>query len=164
MKFNKTTKLLLEKAGWFPGRKISMEELKLPYHDYPQFVVDFLKEYGNLYGVCLEQSYTAVINEFNLEPEMPHDKLIGDNDYPYYSNIIGRKLFPLGGHYPDGHHICCDHIGRVYVIGESLAYRGENLYMGVQNIILGDWQNSLQLDENTGKWWNRDAQYEELSQ
>ncbi|NOQ75549.1 MAG: hypothetical protein GQ574_26300 [Crocinitomix sp.] len=162
MEFTINAKKLLEKAGWFEGRNISKEELKLPYDDYPQFVIDFLREYGNLSGECEKQGYTPVINEFDLEPAMPQNKLMGDNDYPVYSEMLGRKLFPLGGYYPDGYYICCDADGRVYKMGEYCFHVGTNLYVGVENIILLNTLSSLQLDEDSGKWWNMDAEYSEL--
>lgn len=163
MEFNVKTKELLKKAGWKEGRKLDISKLNLPYNDYPDFIKDFLKEYGNLYGDCetIKLPYSESTNKFDTEPAMPNDLLNGDNTFPYYQSIIGKKLFPIGGYYPDGYNICCDADGRVYMIGEYCYYRGKNLYEGIENILLG-WENCFQLDEKTGKWWNDDAEYVEL--
>lgn len=162
MEFSNKAKELLRKAGWKEGRKIAVSDLKLPYSDYPDKVITFLQEFGNLEGDCEKQEYTPVINEFSLFPNVPQKILIGDNEYPYYQSIIGRKLYPLGLYLPDGYYICCDADGRVYMIGEYCYYWGNSLYEGIERILLNNWRNSLQLDEKTSKWWNDYAEYVDL--
>lgn len=161
MNFSREAEALLKKAGWYEDRELSLEELDLSYDDYPEFAVDFLKQYGNLKGECAKQDYTEVINIFYIFPAMDMEDLQGDNDYPYYQSILGKKLYPIGLYIPDGYYFCCDKDGRVYMLGEYCYYRGKNLYEGIENILLG-WANTLQLDEDTGKWWNEDAEYVEL--
>ena len=162
MEFSDAAITLLKKAGWYIGRKLDVEELILPYDDYPQLVIDFLREFGNLEGDCEKQSYTEVVNSFYSFPSMEKEDLTGDNFYPYYSKLIDKKLFPLGGYLPDSYYICCDNDGRVYMIGEYCYFWGNNLIEGIDRILRGNWRNSLQLDEDTGKWWNDDAEYVEL--
>jgi hypothetical protein len=162
MEFSNKAKDLLAKAGWKAGRYISKADLKLPYDDYPQNVVEFLQEYGNLEGQCAPLDYTEVINDFYLYPEMSKEDLEGDNYYPYYESVVGRKLYPVGAYLPDGFYICCDVDGRVYMIGEYCYYWGKNIYEGLDRILLNNWRNSLQLDEDTGKWWNDNTEYVDL--
>lgn len=157
------TQILLKRMGWFEGRNIPLNELKLPYNDYPEFVLDFLQKYGNIEGECERQEYTEVVNKIFLIPETESHLLIGDNYIPYYQSLIGKKLYPLGAYDGgNGYDICCDADGRVYMIGEYCYHRGENLHKGIENIILGFWKESKQLDENTGKWWNREGEHKEL--
>ncbi|MFN8315209.1 MAG: SUKH-3 domain-containing protein [Chitinophagales bacterium] len=162
MEFSDKAKELLRFMGWESGRDVTLEELKLPYNDYPSFAIEFLKEYGNLRGNCEKQSYTNVVNEIVLFPQLSKNFLNGDNEYPYYSSVIGRKLFPLGAYVPDGYYICCDSDGRVYKIGEYCYYVGKNIYEGVENILLMNTLSSYQLDQDTGKWWNIRGEYEDL--
>lgn len=165
MKFTDKTKKLLKKAGWYEGRQLNIEELKLPYQDYPNNIIEFLKEYGNLEGKCEPNVLlsTTSIDEFFIYPEMDLEYLQNeDEDYGYYSSIIERKLFPIGLYMPDRYYICCDSDGRVYKIGEYCFYVGSNIYEGIENILLTNTLASLQLDEDTGKWWNMDGQYVEL--
>ncbi len=163
MKFSEKTKQLLQKAGWYLRRNISVEELNLPYNDYPQNIIEFLQEYGNLKGECKKQDYTEVVNKFFLFPETDTDALEGDNYIPYYSNLLKKKLYPIGAtDSGNGYDICCDVDGRVYLIGEYCSYMGKNPYEGIENILLSDWSKSLQLDEDTGKWWNRESKYVSL--
>ncbi|MBK8445025.1 MAG: SUKH-3 domain-containing protein [Sphingobacteriales bacterium] len=162
MEFSNEAKSLLIQMGWQASRKIPIADLKLPYSDYPSTIIDFLQEYGDIEGYCEKQDYTEVVNELILYPELGESELTGDNTYPYYQSIIGRKLYPLGLYLPDGYYVCCDAEGRVYKIGEYCFYVGKNLYEGIENILFMNTLLSLQLDEDTGKWWNMDAQYVEL--
>ena len=160
MKFLKETEDLLKKAGWFEGRNIPIEDLKLPYTDYPPQIISFLQEYGNLKGECEKQDYTEVVNIFVITPETSLEELEGDNYIPYYSGIINKKLFPIGAtDSGNSYDICCDAEGRVYKIGEYCFCVGKNIYEGIENILLMNTLKSLQLDEDTGKWWNMDAKY-----
>jgi hypothetical protein len=158
MVFSKKSIELLKKSGWKSGRKITDKDLELPYEDYPESIKIFLREFGNLKVKCEVQDYTDVLNELYLDASIPKEKLSGDNYIPYYQNILKKKLFPIGLYVPDSYDICCDADGRVYMIGEYCYYRGKNLYEGIENILLG-WDNCLQLDEETGKWWNEDTEY-----
>lgn len=163
MYFSEKAKEILKKAGWYEGRKISIEDLKLPYDDYPQSTISFLQEFGNLEGYCEVQNYTSVVNKFFLLPETEIDLLEGDNYIPYYSSIIGKKLFPIGAtDSGNGYDICCDVDGRMYKIGEYCFYIGKNLHEGIENILLMNTLNSLQLDDETGKWWNMKGDYVSL--
>ncbi|OPC01940.1 hypothetical protein BAS10_18530 [Elizabethkingia meningoseptica] len=163
MEFSDKVKQLLKKAGWYEGRNVPLEDLKLPYGDYPQKIISFLQKFGNLEGDCEAQSYTSVINKFFLVPETDSELLEGDNYIPYYTSIIREKLFPIGAtDSGNGYDICCDAEGRVYKIGEYCFYVGKDLYEGIENILLMNTLNSLQLDEDTGKWWNMDGKYVNL--
>ncbi|MCT3899932.1 SUKH-3 domain-containing protein [Elizabethkingia anophelis] len=164
MNFSDKAQQLLKKAGWYEGRNIPLEDLKLPYDDYPQHVISFLQKFGNLEGDCevniLPNSLS--VNTFFLYPEMDKGELKGDNYYPYYQSVINNKLYPIGAYLPDGYYICCDADGRVYKIGEYCFYVGGDLYEGIENILLMNTLKSLQLDEDTGKWWNMDGEYVKL--
>lgn len=164
MNFSEKAKQLLRKAGWFEGRNISIEELKLPYNDYPKNIIEFLIEYGNLKGECETQDYTEVVNKFFLFPETNIEELEGDNYIPYYSSILKKKLYPFGAtDSGNGYEICCDTEGKVYKIGEYCFCVGKNLYEGIENILLMNTLQSLQLDEDTGKWWNMKGEYVTLT-
>jgi hypothetical protein len=164
MEFSNKVKDLLKKSGWKEGRKLSIEELDLPYEDYPAKIVSFLREFGNLQGDCekITLSNSESINQFYLIPSIDESFLDDNEDYPYYQTIIGRKLYPIGAYNGDSYYICCDEHGRVYMIGEYCSYRGNSLHEGIENILLSNWKNSLQLDEESGKWWNREGEYTEL--
>jgi hypothetical protein len=153
MKFNEEASKLIEKAGWKIGRNVKAN-LKLPYADYPSNVVSFLAEFGNLTIECQKQSYTEVVDELELNPEMIENLLTGDNHYPYYASLLKKKLFPIGFYMPINYFVACDAQERVYMIGDYCYYKGKNLYEGIENILLMNTLKSLQLDEDTGKWWN----------
>ena len=152
-----------EKAGWTAGRSI-LNQIKLPIETYPDFVKLFLNEYGLLKVQDIDykseiQTYVASFIEFN--PDISKGEYEDDGNIDYYSSILQKELYCLGYYTPDAYDICCDAGGRVYMLGEYCYYRGNSIYEGIENILLG-WDNTLQLDEDTGKWWNMDAEYVEL--
>lgn len=155
--FNEEIIKQLKLVGWFEDRSLK-DRIQFSYSDTPEFLKEFLYKYGELVVKRVPHQSLSGEAELHLFSEMEQEDLEGDNYIPYYQSIIGRKLYPLGAYLPDGYYICCDVDGRVYMIGEYCYYRGKNLYEGVENILLG-WNNCLQLDEDTGKWWNDNTQH-----
>lgn len=152
---------LLAAAGWYEGRNISEKDLKLPYVDYPKRAKEFLTEFGNLEGKCREQDYTEVVNEFSTHPGIIEEMLEGERPYPYYQKLINKKLYPIGVYVTSAYYLCCDTDCRLYMIGEYCEFLGNSIYEGMKKIIMQKGE-TLQLDEETGKWSNDYAQYVEL--
>jgi len=158
---NKDVKEQLEKAGWKPGRNLK-NQITFSYDDTPEFIKEFLYEYADLKVLRVPHPSLKVEAELYIFSDVEKEFLSGENDYPYYQNIIGRKLFPLGVYLPDAYNVCCDADGRVYKIGEYCYSVGKDLYEGIENIILMNTLKSLQLEEKTGKWWNMNGEYTNL--
>ncbi len=158
MEFSKEIKELFKEAGWQSGRNVRNAYV-LPYKDYPPFVIDFLNEYANLRVKGLPHESLSVVPEVIIDSDAGAGNLEEDKVYPYYSGLIKRKLFPLGYILPDGYHICCDADGRVYQISEYCFYVGKGIKEGITNILVMNTLQSLQLDEDTGNWWNIQGVY-----
>jgi hypothetical protein len=162
MAFSKETQELLKTAGWHPGRNVS-GQYNLPITGYPALAVNFLNEYGNLTISGKKHTYTEVINSIEINPERGKGEYEEEeSDYSYYSDIIKKKLFPLGFFMPAVYHICCDADGRVYMLGEYCYCRGKNLYEGIQNILLSDWSDCFEFREDTGVWQSKKGDFKEL--
>lgn len=154
---------LLE-SGWFDGRNI-LKNLEFPIEGYPLDAKKFLQEYGLLkvQDVEYDNEYQRYIaSYFEINPMIGKGHYDSDGDFTYYSSILGKQIFNLGYFKPDGYYICCDVDGRVYKIGEYCFCVGGDLYEGIENILLMNTLKSLQLDEDTGKWWNMDGEYVKL--
>jgi SUKH-3 immunity protein len=156
MEFSITVKELMIKAGWSENRNIN---ITLPYTDYPQSIIDFLHSYGNLIVQGIGFKDVDTIYSLEINPDLGKYESDSNGFYPYYSSLLKTKLFPLGYFRPDSYHICCDLSGRIYKIGEYCFYVGANVYIGIENILTMNTRQSLQLDEDTGKWWGMDASY-----
>ena len=162
MEFSDTVKSLLQNVGWSNNRKVN--KINYPIDNYPEFVKAFLnnlgmlkikdKEYANKYQ-------TYVPSFLNLDPMIGKGEYDSDGYFTYYKSIIQKELYCLGYYSPDNYYICCDNDGRVYKIGEYCFCIGNNLYEGIENLLLMNTLQSFQLDEDTGKWWNMDAEYVE---
>lgn len=162
MKFSdkKILARLLE-AGWFEGRNV-LEELEFPNENYPINIKTFLQEYGllKIQDVEYQNKYQKYIPSFfETNPMIGDGHYDSDGDFTYYSSILGKEIYNLGYYSPDGYYICCDAKDRVYKIGEYCFYVGKNLHEGIENILLMNTLQSLQLDEDTGKWWNMEGKY-----
>jgi hypothetical protein len=157
MEFSKDIKELFRKAGWFYGRNVK-GEYRLPLNNYPTFATLFLDEYANLTTKCVTLDYTPVINELEIIPELAEPEYLEDGLYPYYASLVKKPLFSIG-YESSSSLICCDNEERVYMIHDGIYFRGRNLYEGITNIMRSDWEFSLTLDEDTGKWWNRSGEY-----
>lgn len=165
MKFeNKNVIEQLEKVGWKENNLVS-KEIKYPLNNYPSFVKDFLQNicFLKVQDVAFKneyQTYTPSYIEF--DPMKGHQHYNADGDFTYYSSLLKKQVYCLGYYSPDGYYICCDADGRVYKIGEYCYCVGKNLYEGIENILLMNTLVSLQLDEETGKWWNMKGEYVDL--
>ena len=151
----------LKEARWYEGRNIQ-DELSFNYEDSPNFVKEFHYKYANLIIKRVDDPRMKGEAELHIFSDVEQEFLKGEQDYPYYQGIIGKRLYPLGVYLPDAYNVCCDADGRVYKIGEYCFSVGKNLYEGIENILLMNTLQSLQLDEDTGKWWNMEAEYVEL--
>lgn len=161
MKFSEEVKKAFFSAGWKKGRRI--KELNLPYDDYPEKAKAFLGEYGRLIVQCKQLSLTTVITSCIIDPEVDPNRLSEDDTFSYYSELLGQKLFPLAAlDSGNGYEVCCDEDGRVYKIGEYCFHVGSSIEEGFENIIAQNSRKSLQLNEDTGEWWNMEGEIVEL--
>lgn len=158
-KFSKQVLELLKDAGWHEGRKVSDNELKLPYKDYPKKAIDFLKELGNLDINTVVTTATKVTHEVSTYPYTTADTLT--EEYKYYGELIGKKLYPIGFYDPEGYYISCDEDCRVYLIGEYCFFAGNSLHEAFDQLLRLDKTPIMRLDEYDVKWF-KDGEYLEL--
>lgn len=162
MKFSNQVELILKSAGWHEGRNV-LNKLKLPYDDYPSIAIKFLARFARLKGSCITMPFTATQVNFSIDPEVNLQDLLNDDTFSYYSNIIGSKLFPIGHtDSGNGYEICCDNDGNLYELGEYCFFVGNSLYQGIENVISQNTRDFLQLDEDTGRWWNVEGEEVQL--
>jgi hypothetical protein len=164
MKFeNKKVIEQLKKTGWKENRIVS-KEIKYPLIDYPNSIKEFMKNicFLKIQDIEYKNDYQTYVPSFlEFDPMLGDGHYDSDGDFTYYISLLKKQIYCIGYYSPDGYYICCDADGRVYMIGEYCYYRGKNLSEGIENILLG-WDNCLQLDEDTGKWWNEHTQYVDL--
>jgi len=142
MKFSKELEQKFVEAGKGKIENSNLVKL-LKQYNYPQFAIDFMKEYG---GVEVS-SYHPNANKINFKLEEPRLDLVyamsEDSEMSVYRDALGKKLYYLGEHTPHAWFICCDENGHIYQIADDCYYCGNNIYKGIENIMINDKEDNL---------------------
>jgi hypothetical protein len=146
MNFSKELQKHLKNQGWNPNRRDFTNKSYMDEHNYPQFIQDFMQEYGGL-----------IINDFT--PEIPvKSEVINSVSFHIsnteeiegiseaYAEQFGRKLYPIAHFTPESNDISVDENGYVYLLGEYCYCCGKDLYKGLENIIRMKVFDTLELD------------------
>jgi hypothetical protein len=153
MKFGEKIQKQFKKAGWFEERNIAATYENaniLRYTDFPQFLKDFLKEYGNLEIEDCKNYQSNVTNVLKLGVAYAgYDK---DEYYEQDFAVYGKILYPFGYFYPDGYMIACDETGNIYMLGDYTFLRSNNFKKGIEKLLFDDWSGSLEYDEENNVW------------
>lgn len=153
MKFEEKIQKQFKKAGWFEGRDLesAYENANiLRFTNFPQFLKDFLKEYGNLEIEDCKNYQSNVTNVLKLGVAYAgYDK---DEYYKQDFAIHGKTLYPFGYFYPDSYMIACDEAGSVYMLGDYTFLRSSTFKEGIEKLLADDWSGSLEYDEENNVW------------
>jgi hypothetical protein len=154
MKFTEKVQKQFELAGWKKNRNIKEKYIKaniLRFDDFPQFLKEFLFEYGDLKVLDINPNQSKVVNKLNISVEyVGYEDL---EDYDSDISMLGKILFPFASYYPDCPMIACDEDGKVYMLGDYIYRISDTFKEGIEILITYDWSKGFyQLDEDTGKW------------
>lgn len=161
MKFTEKVQKQFELAGWKKNRNVKekYENAKiLKFDEFPQFLKDFLYEYGDLTIDVLKPFESKVNTKLHIGVEYTGYEDL--EDYDDDISMIGKMLFPFTSYYPDCPMIACDENGKVYMLGDYIFRISDTFKEGIEILITYDWSNGFyQLDEDTGEWiknkrWN----------
>lgn len=161
MKFTEKVQRQFELAGWKKNRNVKekYENAKiLKFDEFPQFLKNFLYEYGDLTIDVLKPFDSKVKSKINLGVEYAGYDDMGD--YEDDIKTIGGMLFPFAFHNTDTPMIACDKDGKIYMLGDYTYRISDTFQEGIETLITYNWSNGFyQLDEDTGEWvknkrWN----------
>lgn len=154
MKFKEKVQKQFEKAGWKKNRNVKEKYEKekiLRFDEFPQFLKDFLYEYGDLTIEVIKPFESKVNIELNLGLEYAGYEDL--EDYDDDINIIGMMLYPFASYYPDCPMIACDEDGKIYMLGDYTYRISDTFEEGIEILVNYDWSKGFyQLDEDTGEW------------
>lgn len=154
MKFTEKVQKQFELAGWKKNRNIKekYENAKiLRFNEFPQFLKDFLYEYGDLTIDVIKSFESNVISKINFGVEYAGYEDL--EDYDDDINMIGKILFPFASHNTDTPMIACDEDGKVYMLGDYVFRISDTFKEGIEILVTYNWSKGFyQLDEDTGKW------------
>jgi len=145
MSFTQQLKQHLTNAGWNSNRKTTAFDSFMEEHNYPDFIRNFVRNYGDLQFRKLGAKEDDQRNWIDLNPKEADGY---DGVLTGYVQDMGRSLYPVGYYKPEGMDIAVDDNGYVYLIGEYILCAGDDIYKGIEQIIRVDQRHMLSLDES----------------
>ena len=152
MEFTNKVQKQFKEAGWKSGRNVISEYDPNFTNAIPDFLKEFLREYGNLEIEESKTQETKVINKLFISPKRIGVSSSEVDGFKYVTEIILKELYEFAYFYPDNYYIACDEDGKVYMLGDYVFLRSDNFKEGIEKIVMDDWSGSLELDEETGEW------------
>lgn len=159
MEFNNIVKKQFENAGWELGRSVINVYNNLEYfNDLPNFLQQFLGEYGDLKVLDAKLYKAEVTNELHIKPNRLGIASREEEGFKYITSILGIELYEFAYFYPDHYYIACDSEGKVYMLGDYVFHIANTLKEGIEILIEDDWSHGyLELNEETGNWLPSDS-------
>ena len=147
--FRKEVQEQFKKAGWSSGRNVQTTFNKIKgFEKFPQFLKDFLYEYGGLKlktltkyaDGCLDFNALAkgyfLVNKYLTEPA-------------YYG---GKFTFPIAYYDLDNATLECDAEGKIYMSGDFPVLVSDDFKTGIEKVIMEDYSDTLQWNPEIKQW------------
>lgn len=154
MKFTEKVQKQFQLAGWKKNRNIKEKYVNakiLRFDEFPQFLKEFLYEYGDLTVIVVKSYESKVLSNIKLGVEYAGYEDL--EDYDEDINIIGKMLYPFAFNDTDCYMIACDEDGKVYMLGDYIFRISDTFNEGIEILITDDTSKDYyQLDEGTGEW------------
>lgn len=144
---------LLKKSGWHEGRDVK-DSLEIPleeFPNYPPFALNFLYEFGGLKINGSKNNIASV--GINFSPNRAIYENLEDGTFSYFSKLVKTQLYPIGKTF-ESEYLAIDSKGNIYTLGDYCIWLATNLDEAIEKLLLGDFSQWKQLDEDTGEWLN----------
>ena len=153
MKFKKEVQLLFEKAGWHPGRNVKEKFDEIPrFEEFPDFVKDFLYEYGDLEVETYRYPEDDVVGVINTKALLlgyfKIDKYL-DEKSSFGEHI---KTFPIAYYDLDNAGLECDIEGKVYMSSDFPNLMSDNFVEGIERVMMEDYSETVYWDKVEKAW------------
>lgn len=147
--FRKEVQEQFKKAGWKSGRNIQSVFNKIKgFEKFPQFLKDFLYEYGDL-DVKTLTKYT----EGNMDFKAITKGVFKINEYiekpAYYGNVY---TFPIAYYPLENASLECDAEGKIYMVGDYECLVSNDFKTGIEKVIMEDYSDTLEWNPETKQW------------
>lgn len=137
-----------KKAGWFEGRSVKSKFDKISKIDqYPQFLKDFLYEYGDLIVPTSAKHAKGTLKLNSITSGFFNENSL--INIQYYGNI---KTYAIGYYDLDNTTLECDETGKVYMSGDFPCLISDDFKKGIEKVIMEDYSNTLQWDDEMEQW------------
>ncbi|MEP0263113.1 SUKH-3 domain-containing protein [Dokdonia sp.] len=152
MKFRQEVQELFEKAGWHEDRNVKSVFDSIPrFNEFPEFLKEFLYEYGNLEVETYKYSEEDVTAHLNLKAiNTGIYKINNYLDNPrYYGNMI---TFPIADYHLDVTTLECDLEGNIYMSGDYPCLVSNDFKEGIEKVIMEDYSNTFEWHPEKKIW------------
>lgn len=148
MEFKLEVQKKFENAGWYSGRNISNLVNKIKGIDNcPDFIVDFLKEYGDL-DVVTETKYVKSTLNFKTLFNGWFENFMLEEIY----FVNDSKVFSLAYYEMDHAVLYVDLFGKVYLGGDNPILVSNDFKTGIEKVIMEDYTDTLEWNPETKQW------------
>ncbi|THV56520.1 SUKH-3 domain-containing protein [Chryseobacterium candidae] len=152
MKFKKEVQKYFENSGWFEGRNVKSKFDKIKgFENFPQFLKDFLYEYGDLEVKTHKYNKDDVIGIMDF-------KAINKGIYDI-EKCLKRPIkfgdiitFPIAYYDLENASLLCDAEGRVYIVGDYECLVSNDFKTGIEKVIMEDYSDTLEWNPETKQW------------
>jgi hypothetical protein len=152
MKFKSKVQKYFESVGWFEGRNVKSTFDKIKgFENFPQFLKEFLYEYGDLEVETHKYKKNEVtgIMDFKAISKGIY-KLDGYLSKPRpYGNVY---TFPIAYYPLENASLECDTEGRVYMVGDYECLVSNDFKTGIEKVIMEDYSDTLEWNPETKQW------------
>ncbi|SNR17731.1 SUKH-3 domain-containing protein [Tenacibaculum jejuense] len=154
MKFKTEVEELFKKSGWFEGRNVRDIFDKIPrFHEYPDFLKDFLYEYGDLNVETYKydkNDITAYLDLTILSGKRYNLNEFLDSPRKDFGNNL--YTFPLGYYHLDVSLLQCDKEGKVYMVGDFPTLVSDDFKTGIEKILMEDYSDTKEWHPDIKQW------------
>ena len=135
---------IVEKAGWYPNRKINLNKLRRSMQEYDNefplldIVADFYKTFGELcYHFCNGKTHQEELIETSFDKASSF-LYKGDITEEYMPKVSAAYLIPIGYWNKESCILLMDEQGKIYLGADRyFAMLGNCFTEALENIILG---------------------------
>ncbi|SIQ27116.1 SUKH-3 domain-containing protein [Chryseobacterium sp. RU33C] len=152
MKFKKEVQKYFENSGWFEGRNVKSKFDKIKgFENFPQFLKDFLYEYGDLEVETHKYNKNDVTGIMNFKALTKGIyKIDGFLKNPrYYGNTF---TFPIAYYLLDNAGLECDADGKVYMSGDFPCLVSDDFKTGIEKVIMEDYSDTFGWNPEIQMW------------
>ena len=147
MQFKEEIQKRFENAGWYLGRDVSNLVNKLKdINDCPEFIINFLKEYGNLEVITNTKHVKSTLN-FKIPFNGWVKNMVVKDLY-----FINSNAFPLGYYEMDHAVLYTDSEGKIYMGGDFPTLISNDFKTGIEKVIMEDYSDTLEWNPETKQW------------
>ncbi len=156
MKFEQNIQTQFKKAGWIEGQKQKVYYDSLSqFEELPEFLKEFLYEYGNLAVETLPITPGGVTGclDMTVHKEWAEINELVEDGAEY--NL--GKLYAIGHYSIDSAYFVCDDSGRIFKIGDVETQMSDNFKEGIEKIISENYFNTKHWHPDVKEW--KDEKY-----